>query len=218
MHIGRTMAPCPMAPLRAGSPARWVARDPTDRKANRERPGRQVLQESREARAPRAPWAPSPTADQPRPSPACRRATASTASSPQFQTSVHYTEYLVNLVSRRPRPSGPTHRAACGNCHAIDGLQQRVSGNVVTTDDAGVVNLASGELQYAAPGTGALSTRELRGQRDGRRGLLHDLPRRDRRQRSARHGHPLDARLVPADHRRRRAAACSSRRARPPPP
>ena len=37
------------------------------------------------------------------------------------------------------------------------------SGNVLTTDDAGVVNLASGELQYAAPDTGALSTANYTG-------------------------------------------------------
>jgi hypothetical protein len=73
----------------------------------------------------------------------------------QFQTSVHYTEYLANVVSATPETEWTTTGAACGNCHAIDGLQQRVAGTVSTTGDAGVVNLASGELLYAAPGTGA---------------------------------------------------------------
>jgi hypothetical protein len=73
----------------------------------------------------------------------------------QFQTSVHYTEYLANVVSATPETEWTTTGAPCGNCHAIDGLQQRVTGNVGTTDDAGVVNLGSGELLYAAPGTGA---------------------------------------------------------------
>jgi hypothetical protein len=76
----------------------------------------------------------------------------------QFQTSVHYTEYLVNVSSATPETEWTTTGAACGNCHAIDGLQQRVAGNVGTVDGGTVVNLASGELQYRAPGTGALST------------------------------------------------------------
>jgi hypothetical protein len=76
----------------------------------------------------------------------------------QFQTSVHYTEYLVNVASATPETEWTTTGAACGNCHAIDGLQQRVTGNVGTIDGGTVVNLASGELQYRAPGTGALST------------------------------------------------------------
>jgi hypothetical protein len=76
----------------------------------------------------------------------------------QFQTSVHYTEYLVNVSSATPEALWTETGEACGNCHAIDGLQQRVTGNVGTIDDAGVVNLASGELQYRAPTTGALSS------------------------------------------------------------
>jgi hypothetical protein len=76
----------------------------------------------------------------------------------QFQTSVHYTEYLVNVASAAPETAWTTTGAACGNCHAIDGLQQRVTGNVGTTDGGAVVNLASGELQYRDPATGALST------------------------------------------------------------
>jgi hypothetical protein len=76
----------------------------------------------------------------------------------QFQTSVHYTEYLVNVASAAPETEWTTTGAACGNCHAIDGLQQRVTGNVGTTNDGGVANLASGELQFRDPKTGALST------------------------------------------------------------
>jgi hypothetical protein len=76
----------------------------------------------------------------------------------QFQTSVHYTEYLVNVASATPEAEWTKTGDACGNCHAIDGLQQRVTGNVGTIDGGTVVNLASGELQYRAPGTGALST------------------------------------------------------------
>jgi hypothetical protein len=80
----------------------------------------------------------------------------------QFQTSAHYIAYVQNLGTPQATEWTATG-GACGNCHAIDGLQQRVSGNVLTTDDAGVVNLASGELQYAAPDSGALSTANYAG-------------------------------------------------------
>jgi hypothetical protein len=76
----------------------------------------------------------------------------------QFQASVHYTEYLVNASSATPETAWTTTGQPCGNCHAIDGLQQRVAGNVGVADGGVVTNLASGELQYGAPGTGALST------------------------------------------------------------
>ncbi|MGO9837738.1 MAG: ammonia-forming cytochrome c nitrite reductase subunit c552 [Polyangiaceae bacterium] len=81
----------------------------------------------------------------------------------QFQTSVHYTEYLVNVSSATPETAWTTTGDPCGNCHAIDALQQRVTGNVTTSDDGGVVNLASGELQYRDPVTGALSSANYAG-------------------------------------------------------
>jgi len=81
----------------------------------------------------------------------------------QFQTSVHYTEYLVNVSSATPETEWTTTGAPCGNCHAIDALQQRVTGNVTTIDDGGVVNLASGELQYRDPVTGAQSSANYAG-------------------------------------------------------
>jgi hypothetical protein len=81
----------------------------------------------------------------------------------QFQSSVHYTEYLVNAASATPEVAWTTTGAACGNCHAIDALQQRVSGNVQTLDGGVVANLASGELQYANPTTGALTTANYAG-------------------------------------------------------
>jgi hypothetical protein len=68
----------------------------------------------------------------------------------QYQGSTHYLTYLSNVdtstAAEWVAPGG-----ACGNCHAIDGLQQRVTGNVGYNGDAGVVNLASGELQYMDP-------------------------------------------------------------------
>jgi hypothetical protein len=81
----------------------------------------------------------------------------------QFQTSVHYTEYLANTASASPETAWTTPGAPCGNCHAIDALQQRVGGNVVTSDDGGVAHLASGELQYRDPVTHALSNANYSG-------------------------------------------------------
>jgi hypothetical protein len=81
----------------------------------------------------------------------------------QFQTSVHYTEYLVNVSSATPETEWTTPGAACGNCHAIDALQQRVTGNVGTSGDAGVLNLASGMLEYRNSANGALSSANYTG-------------------------------------------------------
>jgi hypothetical protein len=81
----------------------------------------------------------------------------------QFQTSVHYTEYLVNVSSATPETAWTANGSACGNCHAIDALQQRVTGNVRTNDDGGVANLANGALQYRDPATGALSSANYAG-------------------------------------------------------
>jgi hypothetical protein len=65
----------------------------------------------------------------------------------QYQGSTHYQVYLAN-VDTTTAAEWVAPGDACGNCHAIDALQQRVAGNVMTDGDAGVVNLAGGELQY----------------------------------------------------------------------
>lgn len=70
----------------------------------------------------------------------------------QYQTSVHYAAYVDNLNGGEVAEwTGPQ---ACGNCHAIDGLQQRVAGNVEVSGDAGVVNLKYGELEYRSSANG----------------------------------------------------------------
>jgi hypothetical protein len=71
----------------------------------------------------------------------------------QFETSGHYVEYVSNEVSATPEAEWTTPGVACGNCHAIDGLAQRVAGNVGTVSAGVVTNLASSELEYAAAGT-----------------------------------------------------------------
>jgi hypothetical protein len=74
----------------------------------------------------------------------------------QYQGSTHYQVYLANVNSATAAewtaPGSP-----CGNCHAIDAIQQRITGNVQTDMGAGVVNLAHGELQYLDPKTKSLA-------------------------------------------------------------
>jgi hypothetical protein len=84
---------------------------------------------------------------------------------PQYQGSVHYVAYLTN-VGTSTATTWTTPGAPCGNCHAIDALQQRVTGMVGTNHDGGVANLASGELQYRDPATSALSSASYRGSAD----------------------------------------------------
>ena len=132
----------------------------------------------------------------------------------QFQTSVHYTEYLANVASATPETEWTTTGAACGNCHAIDGLQQRVTGNVGTTRRRIVVNLASGELQYRDSDDRCAVDLELHRQRHGRRGVLHDVPRGDRR-RTIRTRRASRGRPAPSRCRSPRTAAPSTSRGVP---
>jgi hypothetical protein len=70
----------------------------------------------------------------------------------QFQTSDHYIEYLTNVVSATPEAEWTTPGAACGNCHASDGLAQRAAGDVGTLDGGVVANVEKGELEYLVGG------------------------------------------------------------------
>ena len=80
----------------------------------------------------------------------------------QYQTSTHYSAFVTNLGSETAA-EWVTPGAACGNCHAIDALQNRATGNVLTAHDGGVVNLAGGELQYRDPVSLALSSANYTG-------------------------------------------------------
>ena len=68
----------------------------------------------------------------------------------QFQASVHYSAYVTNLgTDTAGEWTAPG--SACGGCHAIDGLEQRVAGNVGVANGGAVTNLASGQLEYLDP-------------------------------------------------------------------
>lgn len=48
----------------------------------------------------------------------------------QWKTSTHYSTYIANLGGEEVETW--TGKTACGNCHAIDGIQQRLAGNVLS--------------------------------------------------------------------------------------
>ena len=81
----------------------------------------------------------------------------------QFQTSVHYTEYLANAASATPETEWTAPGAPCGNCHAIDALQQRVTGNVVTVTTAASSTSRAASCSTAIRSTGALSSANYAG-------------------------------------------------------
>jgi nitrate/TMAO reductase-like tetraheme cytochrome c subunit len=71
----------------------------------------------------------------------------------QWKTSTHYATFVANLNGTEvPTWTGP---GPCGNCHAIDAVEQRMAGSVVTTGDAGVPDLKNGHLSYKNPANGA---------------------------------------------------------------
>jgi hypothetical protein len=70
----------------------------------------------------------------------------------QYRNSIHYTKYVTD-IGTTIAAEWTTPGLPCGNCHAIDALELRATGDVATDQDAGVVNLASGELQYLDPVT-----------------------------------------------------------------
>ena len=71
----------------------------------------------------------------------------------QWKTSTHYAAFISNLGGTEVATW--TGAQACGNCHASDGIEQRVAGNVTTIMDAGITNLAHGQLEYVSPTNGA---------------------------------------------------------------
>jgi hypothetical protein len=73
----------------------------------------------------------------------------------QWKTSTHYATFVANLGADEVATwTGP---GACGNCHAMDAIAQRVAGSVGTVGDGGVGRLAQGELGFRNPSNGALT-------------------------------------------------------------
>jgi hypothetical protein len=73
----------------------------------------------------------------------------------QWKTSTHFSTFIANLGE--DEVATWTGAGPCGNCHAIDAIQQRVAGSVGTVADGGVAHVAQGQLGYRNPTTSALT-------------------------------------------------------------
>ena len=64
----------------------------------------------------------------------------------QWKTSTHYATFIANLGGEEVSTwTGPQ---ACGNCHALDAIEQRVAGNVNYTGTVGPASVEDGQLNY----------------------------------------------------------------------
>src|SRR6478609_1719991 len=64
----------------------------------------------------------------------------------QWKTSRHYATYISNLGG--DEVDSWTGAKACGNCHAVDGVQQRLAGNVTYNGTTGPTDIQHGQLNY----------------------------------------------------------------------
>jgi Collagen triple helix repeat (20 copies)/Cytochrome c552 len=64
----------------------------------------------------------------------------------QWKTSTHYATFISNLGG--DEVATWTGATACGNCHAIDGIEQRLAGNVNYAGASGPISLAEGQISY----------------------------------------------------------------------
>ncbi len=64
----------------------------------------------------------------------------------QWKTSRHFAAYVANLDGEEV--DSWTGQKSCGNCHAIDGIEQRLAGNVKYSGTTGPVALLDGQLNY----------------------------------------------------------------------
>lgn len=80
----------------------------------------------------------------------------------QWKTSTHYATYIANLGGQEVATwTGDT---PCGNCHAIDGIQQRIAGNVHYAGTTGPTNLSQGETNYLSSVSGKATESTYGGQ------------------------------------------------------
>ena len=73
----------------------------------------------------------------------------------QWKTSTHYATFIANLGGEEVATwTGPQ---ACGNCHANDGIEQRVASNVLFAGTAGPAGVDHGQLNYLASTTSKIT-------------------------------------------------------------
>lgn len=73
----------------------------------------------------------------------------------QWKTSRHFSAYVANLDS--DEVTTWTGATACGNCHAIDGIEQRLAGNVTYRGTTGATHVTQGQLNYKSSINSAFS-------------------------------------------------------------
>jgi len=80
----------------------------------------------------------------------------------QWKTSRHYSTYIANLGGEEV--DSWTGAKSCGSCHASDGPQLRVEGNVFYNGTTGPVGLSHGQLNYKDSATAKISEISYAGQ------------------------------------------------------
>jgi hypothetical protein len=73
----------------------------------------------------------------------------------QWKTSTHFATFIANLGGEEV--DSWTGTAACGNCHSIDGIQQRLESNVRYLGSIGPANIAHGQINYLNSTTSKVS-------------------------------------------------------------
>jgi hypothetical protein len=73
----------------------------------------------------------------------------------QWKTSRHFATYIANLGGDEAETW--TGQTACGNCHAIDGIEQRLANNVKFNGGTGPTELAHGQINYKNSGSSAIA-------------------------------------------------------------
>jgi hypothetical protein len=73
----------------------------------------------------------------------------------QWKASTHYATYVANLGGEEVDTW--TGTAACGNCHAIDGIEQRLEENVRFLGTTGPENVTHGQIGYLNSTTGKVA-------------------------------------------------------------
>lgn len=73
----------------------------------------------------------------------------------QWKSSTHYATFVANLGGEEVSTwTGPQ---ACGNCHALDAIEQRVAGNVNYAGTVGPLHSENGQLSYLASTNGKIA-------------------------------------------------------------
>jgi hypothetical protein len=80
----------------------------------------------------------------------------------QWKTSTHYATFISNLGGTEVATW--TGAKACGNCHAIDAIEQRVAANVGHVGAVGPANVKKGQINYLASTTGKITESIYAGQ------------------------------------------------------